>query len=123
MEAIHANKASAEEQLRFTFLQKPIAAAGFVALADMLFYFHPAGTTLGFFCVSLLAFILIMRGDILRNREGRVAAGAAALFALVVGYDPSLLGLGLFWLMLTLAVLLPRTAGFDDGWRWAKRVG
>jgi hypothetical protein len=123
MEAVHANKASAGSQSRFTFLQKPIAAAGFVALADMLFYFHPAGTTLGFFCASLLAFILIMRGDVLRHRSGRSAAGAAALFALVLAYDPSLLGVALFWLMLTLAVLLPRTAGFDDGWRWAKRLG
>jgi hypothetical protein len=122
VEVVHAEAARVAGRSHFTFLKKPVAAVGFVSLADMLFYFHPVGTTLGFFCVLLLAFILIMRGDILRHRDGRAASGAAAVFALVLAYEPSLLALGLFWLMLTLAILLPRTTAFDDGWRWAKRL-
>ncbi len=123
MEEVHSNPFVGRGPSRFTFLQKPVAAAGFVGLADMLFYYHAPGTTLGFFCASLLFFILIMRGDILRHRDARIAAAAAGLFAAVLAHDPSFLGFGLFWLALTLAVLLPRSVRFDDGWRWARRLG
>lgn len=122
MEAAYSSSRSADRRYRFSFLQKPVAAAGFITIADLLFYWQRVGTTLGLFGLSLLAFILVMRADILRHHGGRSAAAAAGIFALVLCYDPSLLGLALYWVMLTLAVLLPRSAGFDDGWRWARRL-
>ena len=122
MEAAQPRAETMRGPARFTFLQKPVAAIGFIALADLLFYFHPAGTTAGFYCLSLLAFVLIVRPEILRRRDASIAAAAAGVCALVLGYDPSLLSFTLFWLAITLAVLLPRTARFDDGWRWAERL-
>ena len=122
MEAAQPRAETMRGPARFTFLQKPVAAGGFIALADILFYFQQAGTTVGFYCLSLLAFILIVRPEILRRRDAAIAACAAALAALVLCYDPGWLSFGLFWLAITLAVLLPRTARFDDGWRWAERL-
>jgi hypothetical protein len=123
MEAAETIRRAKEDRARFTFAQKPLAALGFTALADILFYWERIGTTLGLFCLSLVGFILIMRADILRHRYARLAAAAAGLFAIVAAYDPSLLAAALFLLMLTLAVLLPRTQGFGDGWLWARRIG
>lgn len=123
MEATRQIARAGADRARFTFLQKPLAALGFIALGDILFYWQRIGTTLGLFCLSLLGFILIMRADTLRHRHARIAAGAAGLFALVAAYDPSLLAAALFLLMLTLCVLLPRVEGFDDAWRWARRLG
>ena len=44
------------------------------------------------------------------------------MFALVLAADPGLLAALLYWTALTMAVLLPRTARFDDGWRWLQRL-
>ncbi|HEX8532649.1 MAG TPA: DUF4173 domain-containing protein, partial [Allosphingosinicella sp.] len=123
MEAVEQIGKARQAPGRFTFVQKPLAALGFMALADILFYWERIGTTLGFFFLSLLAFALIVRPDIVRDRDARAAAAGAGVFGLVAAYDPSLLVTGLFLVMLTLAILLPRTRGFDDGWRWAQRLG
>jgi hypothetical protein len=122
MEAVRSDDRRPAWRGRFTFAQKPIAAAGFIAVADILFYREQIGSTIGLFCLSLLAFLLVMRADILRHAHARIAAAAAALSALVLLYAPSLLGFALYWPMLTLAVVLPRTARFDDGWQWAMRL-
>lgn len=107
---------------RFTFLQKPVAAAGLIGVADLLFYDQRAGSTVGLFCLSLLAFVLISRPEILRHRAGSLASAAAGALGLVLIDHPSVLGAALFWLAITLAVLLPKTRRFDDGWRWTKRL-
>jgi len=107
---------------RFTFLQKPVAAAGLIAITDMLFYDQRVGSTIGLFSLSLLAFVLICRPEIARDRAALPASLAAAVLGLVLVEDPSAIGAALFWLALTLAVLLPKTARFDDGWRWARRL-
>ena len=49
-------------------------------------------------------------------------AFAAALFALALLYDASLLAWILFWAAAGMAALIPSTARFDDGWRWFQRL-
>ena len=73
--------------------------------------------------LALLALTLFVRPDMLRSWPPRCAVAAAALFALALAADPGPLAALLYWTALTLAVLLPRTARFDDGWRWAQRLG
>ena len=114
--------AAALARARFTFLQKPAAAASLVALADLFFYCHRIGSTLGLFSLALLGLLLLVRPDIVRHRDARLAAAAAALLTLALLYDPSLLGFSLFWIAAALAALLPRAACFGDGWRWAKTL-
>ena len=50
----------------------------------------------------------------------RIAAVAALVFALALAADPGPLALLLYLVAVTLAALLPRTAGFDNGWRWMR---
>jgi hypothetical protein len=107
---------------RLTFLQKPVAAAGLIAMADLLFYHQRAGSTVGLFCLSLLTFVLISRPEILRHRAASLASVAAGVLGLILVEQPGILAGALFWLSITLAVLLPKAARFDDGWRWAKRL-
>lgn len=107
---------------RFSFLQKIALAAILVGLADHLFFFQRAGATLGIFAAALLVALLAATPSIARSPSALAAAGAALLFALVLGDDPSLLAAWLFATAATLAVLLPRKRAFDDGWRWTKRL-
>lgn len=107
---------------RFSFVQKVALAAGLVALADHLFFFQRVGSTAGLFAAALLIAILVATPAIGRSRPALAAAAAALLFVALLGDDPSPLAAGLFLAAAALAVLLPRTRGFDDGWRWAKRL-
>ncbi|MDB5693468.1 MAG: hypothetical protein JWO81_2531, partial [Alphaproteobacteria bacterium] len=108
---------------RFTYAGKILAGAFLVTLADRLFFFaDEAGATLGLFAAAVLAALLLGRKALRRSGPPLLAAGASLplIFALVD--DPSFLALALFWLAVSLAVLLPRVAGFDDAWRWAIRL-
>src|SRR5687767_1650891 len=107
---------------RFSFLQKIVLATILVALADHLFFFQRAGTTLGVFAAALLIGLLAATPAIGRSAPALAAAAAALLFAVVLADDPSLLAAWLFLTAAALAVLLPRTRAFDDGWRWTKRL-
>ncbi|HEX2762633.1 MAG TPA: DUF4173 domain-containing protein [Allosphingosinicella sp.] len=107
---------------RYSFAQKLILGTLLVTLADHLFFFQRLGATLGIFAAALTGAILVATPAIGRSRDGLVAAALALLYALLLADDPSVLALALFALAATLAALLPRTRGFDDGWRWAKRL-
>jgi hypothetical protein len=107
---------------RFSFLQKLVLAAALVALADHLFFFQRAGTTIGLFAAALLVSLLVVTPAIGRSKAALAAAAAALLFVLVLSDDPSLLAAFLFLAAASMAVLLPRTRAFDDGWRWTKRL-
>jgi hypothetical protein len=107
---------------RFGFVQKIALAAALVALADHLFFFQRAGSTVGLFAAALLTAILLATPAIGRSRPALVAAASALLFVAVLGDDPSTLAAFLFLAAAALAALLPRTAAFDDGWRWTKRL-
>jgi hypothetical protein len=104
------------------FLIKIGLAAALVALADNLFFFQRAGATLGLFALALLVTLLLAQPALRRRPAALAAAAAALLFAGLLVEDPSLLACALFWSAAATAVLLPRTAAFDDGWRWARRL-
>jgi hypothetical protein len=107
---------------RFSFVRKIALAALLVAIADHLFFFQRAGSTLGLFAAALLIAILVATPAIGRSKPALAAAAAALLFVAVLGDDPSTLAAFLFLSAAALAVLLPRTRVFDDGWRWTKRL-
>lgn len=107
---------------RFSFAQKLILAGALVTLADHLFFFQRAGATLGLFAAALTGAILLATPAIGRSRDALIAAAFALVYALILADDPSLLALALFAVAATLAVLLPRTSGFDDAWRWVQRI-
>ena len=107
---------------RYSFLLKLGGAILLVALADLLFWFQRAGSTIGLFAFALLVVAGCLRPEMFARWPSRLAFAAAFLFTLALAADPGPLALLLYWTALTLAVLLPRTARFDDGWRWAQRL-
>lgn len=107
---------------RFSFARKLLFAAILVAFADHLFFLQRVGATLGVFAAGLLIALLAATPAIGRSAPALAAAAAALLFALVLADDPSPLAAWLFLTAATLAALLPRTAAFDDGWRWIQRL-
>ena len=107
---------------RFSFVQKIVLAAILVALADHLFFFQRIGTTAGLFAAALIVALLVATPAIGRSRPALAAAACSLLFVLALADDPSPLAAGLFLISAAMAVLLPRTRGFDDGWRWARRL-
>src|SRR6476659_310653 len=106
----------------WSFLFKLIGALALAGFAQALFLFERAGATIGGFALLLLGAAALLRPVMWRDRRARLALAAAAVFALVLAADPGFLALFLYWIMLTLAALLPRSAGFGDGWRWTLRM-
>jgi hypothetical protein len=107
---------------RHAFLFKLAGALLLVILADLLFWFQRAGSTLGLFALAVLVVAACTRMEILARWPSRFAFAGALFFALALAADPGPLALLLYWTSLTLAALLPRTARFDDGWRWSQRL-
>ncbi|VWX51290.1 DUF4153 domain-containing protein [Novosphingobium sp. 9U] len=105
------------------FRWKLLPAVLVAALGDWLFYqrdFYAGG--FGLFALGLLAALVAGRRAILRAGPSLAATAGAALFGIALLYDPSLLAWALFWIAAGMATLLPATARFDDGWRWAQRL-
>jgi hypothetical protein len=101
----------------WSFLNKLIGAAALAAIAQGLFVSQRGGSTIGAFALLLLLVAMLLVPAIWRGRASRAALAAAAFFGLVLAADPGPVALALYWTMLTLAALLVRTNGFDDGWR------
>jgi Domain of unknown function (DUF4173) len=108
--------------LDFSFFFKVAGALALAWAADGLFFLQRAGTTLGAYALLILMLFAAVRPAAFRAWPARTALVVAFLFALLLAADPSFLALWLYWTALTMAALLPRTARFDDGWRWAHRL-
>jgi len=108
--------------LRHTFLLKLAGALLLVLLADQLFWLERVGSTIGLFALAMLAVTLVARPEILRRLASAIAAAAALFFALALAWEPGPLTILYFLAAITLAALLPRTARFDDAWRWVQRL-
>jgi hypothetical protein len=108
--------------LVFSFFFKVAGALALGWAADSLFFVQRVGTTVGAYALLILVLFAVVRPATLRGWPARTALAAAFLFALLLAADPSLLALCLYWTALSMAALLPRTARFDDGWRWAHRL-
>jgi hypothetical protein len=106
----------------WSFLLKLIGAVALAGFAQGLFLLERAGATIGGFALLLLGAAALLRPVMWRDRRARLALAAAVFFALVLAADPGFLALFLYWIMLTLAALLPRAADFGDGWRWTLRM-
>ncbi|MDB5716239.1 MAG: hypothetical protein JWO15_3636 [Sphingomonadales bacterium] len=108
-------------QSRFTFLAKILAALGLIVGADWLVTDGHIGSWLGGLAIAWALILAIVR-PALRRGPALIAWASAIVFALVMVNQPGLLAWVLFWVALSIATLLPRTAGFDDAWRWAIRL-
>jgi hypothetical protein len=105
-----------------TFAIKASAAAALVVVADLLFYGHPFGATVGVFALLLTLAATLLHPAARRDPKALFALAAAAVLALIQVETPSLLASLLFWALLSLAALAPRALGFDDAWRWSQRL-
>ena len=105
-----------------SFALKASAALALAAVADLLFWGHAIGSTLGVFALLLTLAATALHPAARRDRKAGWALLAATVLALVLGWSPSVLAWVLFWATLGLAVLLPRAARFDDAWRWSQRL-
>jgi Domain of unknown function (DUF4173) len=107
---------------RFSFLTKSGLALALVALADQLLFDASAGSVLGL-CGLAWALATAWSHPALRHdARALFTFGVAVSLAIALALDPSLLGWLLFWTALSMAVLLPRTARFGDGWQWARKL-
>lgn len=99
------------------------SAALTVAAGDILFYHYGAhGGQIGFGLAALLLLAVTLRPTIWRDRRALAVAGVALVFAGQMVRAPGLLAWTLFWIAAGMAVLLPATGRFDDGWRWFQRL-
>ncbi len=109
--------------MRFSFLVKAVLATALVTAFDRLLPGDMAGAVVGGFGAAWLIGLVTTRADVRRNHRACIALVAAALFVTSLIDDPGPLGWTMFWCALSIAALLPRTARFDDAWRWAARLG
>ena len=105
-----------------SFTLKASAALALVVVADLLFWGHDIGSTLGGLALLLTLAATAVHPAARRDRKAGWALLAATVLSLVLTWAPSLLAWILFWATLSLAVLLPRAARFDDAWRWSQRL-
>jgi hypothetical protein len=104
----------------FSFLIKLLPALLLIIAADRLFH-HEVGSWFGGWTLAWIGLLLLAR-PALRRGSALVACAIAAAFALTMASDPGPLAWAMFWAALSIAALLPRTAGFDDAWRWGMRL-
>lgn len=107
---------------RWHFLIKAGLAGALVIAADRLMYGVLPGSTIGVFAIGWALATAFAQPSIRHDRRALLALGLAAAFGGVTAFDPSLLGWCLFWISLTLAVLLPRQARFGDVWAWGFNI-
>lgn len=108
---------------RPSFWIKAIAAIALIALGDKLFWVGGNhGSAFGAFAAAWLVGTIIVHPALRRDRRALAAAGLAAFYAAAMFDDPSLLAATLFGAALVMAVLLPRSARFDNVARWAVRL-
>lgn len=111
-----------KHQLRASLLVKIIAAGLVVAIADVLFWQRGEyNAAFGVFALAALGAMVAARPAIRRNRGSIIAVVLAAAYALSLIWNPKLLGVVMFVIAATTAAILPRMAGFGDGWRWLQR--
>jgi Domain of unknown function (DUF4173) len=104
------------------FWRKLIFAALLVILADVLLFNTGFGSVLGVFALAWTSLSVAAHKSSWHKPLSLIAFVFAALFAGILAYDPSFLGLVMFCGTLAFAVLLPQIDGAGDGWYWTKRL-
>ena len=111
------------QQVRGSFTLKVALAVVLIVVGDVLFFQQARyGGAFGLYGLLLLGALALAQPAVLRQRIAAIALALAAVYALAMLYSASLLAWLLFWIAAGLALLLPRTARFDDGWRWFQRL-
>lgn len=108
---------------RHGFWLKLVLAAALVGLADRVFYQggHSHGW-LGLFGAAIAVAAGLALPALRRDWRGLAALAVALAMAGAMAFDATILPFVLFWIALGVAILLPGTGPFDDGWRWAQRL-
>ena len=106
---------------RCSFRWKLAGAVALVALADVLFYGHEPGVTLGLFALAWTIMLALTRPEVRGGRGSRIALLGAAGFGLALVDDPGPLDWCLFWTAIASASLLPRHR-FDNAIGWAGKL-
>ena len=115
---------------RLGFVLKIGATLALLLLADWLssagrYWLGPTTTTgaqVGLFAGLWLVAIVALQPSIRRSRPASSAAVVALVLAGLLAFDPGSVFALLFLTAIALMVLLPRCAGFDNAWRWFKRL-
>ncbi len=105
------------------FAVKLALAAALVVLADQVFFANELSHGwLGLFGTALVLAAAIASPALRHDRRALIALTVALAMAGAMIWDAAPLPFLLFWVAMGLAILLPGTARFDDGWRWAQRL-
>lgn len=107
---------------RSSFWLRIALGAVLVGLADLLFFKHAPGTSLGLFAFVLLGGILFSRKDLLRDRRARGLVLAGVAFALVLADRPGLLAWVLFVVSMSVGALSSRVGPNETAWGWTQRL-
>jgi hypothetical protein len=108
--------------LRGSFWRKLFFAGVLVIMADLLLFGGGGGSVVGIYLTVWAALSFAAHKSGWHRPLPFIAFFFAALFAGIMAYDPSFLGMLLFLVTVSLAVLLPRIEGTGDGWFWLKRL-
>lgn len=103
-----------------SFWTRCVAAALLVSLADLLFYGHSPGSSLGIFGLAWTGAVAATHPEARRHGCGLLATAAG--FALLQIEAPSFVGWTLFWTALAAAALTARSGDGEDVWRRAQRL-
>ena len=108
--------------VRTSLVAKGAAAAGLVALADVFFFRHAPGATLGAFAVAFVLALAAVQPAMVRDRRASMFLAGAMVMGLVMIDQPTLTGWLLFGILIGMASLSPRAGPRDDAWRWFQRL-
>lgn len=108
--------------VRPSLVAKGAAAAGLVALADLFFFEHPPGATLGVFAIAFVLALAAVQPAMVRDRRALVFLAGALAMGLVMIDQPTFTAWLLFGILIGMASLSPRAGPHDDAWRWFQRL-
>ncbi|MGV9010164.1 DUF4153 domain-containing protein [Brevundimonas sp.] len=107
---------------RSSFWFRVAISAALVGLADLLFFNHAPGTSLGLFAFVVLGGTLFSRKDLLRDRRAQGFVFLGTAFALVLADRPGLLAWVLFTVSVSVGALSSRVGPNETAWGWAQRL-
>lgn len=113
--------AKARRSFRVTVGFKVAVAALLVGLADLLFFGHLPGSSVGAFALAWVIGTVIVRPGLLKDSRALIAILAALLMAGVMIDRPGLLNWALFAAALIVAAMSARVARGEPAWRWGQR--
>jgi hypothetical protein len=108
--------------VRPSLVAKGAAAAGLVVLADLSFFDHHPGFTLGAFAMAFVLALAAVQTAMVRDRRALTFLAGALVMGLVMIDQPTFTGWLLFVALIGMASLSPRAGPRDDAWRWFQRL-